>query len=315
MKYLVTGGAGFIGSVIANKLINQGNNVTIIDNLSTGYMSNIPNQATFIKGDVSDVLTIEKLNNIKFDAILHIAGQSSGEISFENPVYDLSCNTSSTLRLLDYAVKTNCKRFIYASTMSVYGELDNKEQFSEEDPTNPKSFYAVGKLASENYMKIYKQQYGIDFTSLRYFNVYGAGQNLENLKQGMVSIYLKQFIDDRYPVVEVKGSIDRFRDLSYVDDIADVTIESINNKDFFNDIINVGSGVKTTIKTMLKLMKEFLDSDKEILITEGTPGDQFGIYANNKKLKTIYPKEFIEFEEGLKIMIDWVRNKNIKENK
>jgi len=308
MKFLVTGGAGFIGSVIANKLINQGNSVTIIDNLSTGYMANVPNKATFINGDVSDISAIDKLNNVKFDAILHIAGQSSGEISFENPVYDLNCNTSSTLRLLDYAVKTNCKRFIYASTMSVYGEQASKEQFSEEDDTNPKSFYAVGKLASENYMKIYKEQYNIDFTSLRYFNVYGPGQNLENLKQGMVSIYLKQFIDDKYPVVEIKGSIDRFRDLSYVDDIADVTIESISNKDFFNDIINVGSGVKTTISTMLKLMKKLLNSDKEIKITQGTPGDQFGIYANNEKLMKIYNKEFVKFEEGLRMMIDWIKD-------
>lgn len=311
MNYLVTGGAGFIGSVISKKLISLGHSITIIDNLSTGYISNLPSEAVFIKGDVSDINTIDKLKNEYFDAILHIAGQSSGEISFEDPIYDLNCNTSSTLQLLNYAVNIKCKRFIYASTMSVYGEQSCKEQFSERDDTNPKSFYAVGKLASENYMKIYKEQYDINFTSLRYFNVYGAGQNLENLKQGMVSIYLKQFIDDKYNVVEVKGSTDRFRDLSYVDDISDVTIESIDNQLFYNDIINVGSGIKTNINTMLKLMKEYLKSDKEIKVTNGTPGDQFGIYANNDKLKKIYNKEFIYFEEGLKKMVDWIiKNEN-----
>ena len=307
MKYLVTGGAGFIGSVISKKLISLGHSITIIDNLSTGYVSNLPSKAIFIKGDASDINIINKLNNEYFDAILHIAGQSSGEISFEDPVYDLNCNTASTLQLLNFAVKIKCKRFIYASTMSVYGEQENKEQFSEEDLTNPKSFYAVGKLASEKYMKIYKEQYDIDFTSLRYFNVYGAGQNLENLKQGMVSIYLKQFMDDKYDVVEVKGSTDRFRDLSYVDDIADATVESIDNKSFYNDIINIGSGRKTTINTMLELMKEYLKSDKEIKITTGTIGDQFGIYANNNKLKKIYNKEFLKFEDGLKMMINWIK--------
>jgi len=307
MNYLVTGGAGFIGSVISNKLISQGHDVTIVDNLSTGYMSNLPKKAIFVEGDISSIKTVFQLKNKTFDAILHIAGQSSGEISFEDPVYDLDCNTSSTLRLLGYAVSTGCKRFIYASTMSVYGEQNGKEQFSELDMTSPKSFYAVGKLASENYMKIYKQQYDIDFTSLRYFNVYGAGQNLENLKQGMVSIYLKQFIDDKYDTVEVKGSTDRFRDLSHVDDIAGVTIESIWNKLFYNEIINVGSGKKTTIRTLLNLIKKHLHSNKEIKITQGTPGDQFGIYANNDKLTSRYTQEFITLEEGLKTMIDGIK--------
>jgi UDP-glucose 4-epimerase len=187
--------------------------------------------------------------------------------------------------------------------MSVYGEQAGKEQFSEDDITNPKSFYAVGKLASENYMKIYQQQYGIDYTALRYFNVYGAGQNLENLRQGIVSIYLKQFIDEQFDYVEVKGSEERFRDVSYVDDIADITIESIKNTFFYNDVFNIGSGKKTTIKSMLELMKKHLNSDKEIRITQRTPGDQFGIYANNEKLMKIYSKKFIEFEDGLKKMI------------
>ena len=138
---------------------------------------------------------------------MHIAGQSSGEVSFENSIYDIESNVISTLCLLDYAVKTGCKRFIYASTMSVYGEQGNKEQFSEVDVARPKSFYAVGKLASEHYLRIYQEQHGIKYTALRYFNVYGEGQNLANLKQGMISIYLKQFIDDTFKEVQVKGPL------------------------------------------------------------------------------------------------------------
>ena len=303
MNYLVTGAAGFIGANIAQKLLDSGHRVVTIDNLSTGYESAIPKQCVFIKGDVSEDKTIQKLNNANFDAILHIAGQSSGEVSFEDPAYDINSNTVSTLKLLDYAVKTKCKRFIYASTMSVYGEQDKKEQFSENDATIPKSFYAVGKLASESYLRIYQEQYGIKYTSLRYFNVYGAGQNLENLKQGMISIYLKQFIDDNFKEVEVKGSVERFRDFSHVDDVAEVSIEAINNQNFYNEIINIGTGKKTNIQTILSLMKTYLDSNKEIIISEGTPGDQFGIYADISKLKAIYPKDFMSFELGLKKMI------------
>lgn len=302
-QYLVTGAAGFIGANIAQRLLNLGHKVTTIDNLSSGYESCIPKQCEFIKGDISDKKSIEQLNNKIFDAILHIAGQSSGEISFEDPVYDINSNAVSTLRLLDYAVKTDCQRFIYASSMSVYGQQGRKEQFSEQDSLQPKSFYAVGKVASEHYLKIYEEQFGIDYTVLRYFNVYGAGQNLANLKQGIVSIYLKQFIDDDFKKVEVKGSTDRFRDLSYVDDVVEVSIESINNQKFFNEIINIGTGKKTNIKTMLSLMNKYLSSNKDIIISEGTLGDQFGIYANTRKLKAIYPKDFISFELGLKRMI------------
>ncbi len=309
MTYLVTGGAGFIGSAIARQLIKDGNEVCIIDNLKTGYLDNIPNRAIFINGDFSRDETIQKLKSRKFDAIFHIGGQSSGEISFEEPEYDLNTNTLSTLKLLQYSVKTGCKKFIYASTMSIYGEDGKKEQFSEDNATNPKSFYAVGKLASEKYMDIFSKEFGIDFVSLRYFNVYGVGQNLENLKQGMVSIYLKQFFDSSFKSVEVKGSLDRFRDLIYIDDIVDITITSAYDSRFNNQIINIGTGVKTTVREILDLIKLYTDSKKEIIVTDGTKGDQFGIYADNSKLKSIYKRELTPFSVGLKKMIDWIEER------
>ncbi len=305
MNYLVTGAAGFIASSIAKKLLSSGHQVTTIDNLSTGYQSNIPERCVFIKGNIGDD-TIQQLNSEKFDAILHIAGQSSGEISFENPIYDIDSNIISTVCLLDYAVETGCKRFVYASTMSVYGEQERKEQFSENDVAKPKSFYAVGKLASENYLKIYQEQYGIRYTALRYFNVYGEGQNLANLKQGMISIYLRQFVDDAFEKVEVKGSVERFRDLSHISDITSVSVETIHNQDFYNQIVNIGTGKKTKIKDMLALMKKYLKSDKEVVISEGTKGDQFGVYADVGKLNSIYPKRFMDFDEGLKQTIKGV---------
>jgi UDP-glucose 4-epimerase len=309
MIYLVTGGAGFIGTAIAKKLIEDNHQVYIIDNLKTGYKDCVPKGSIFIEGDFSKDETIAKLNNTKFDVIFHIGGQSSGEISFEDPEYDLNTNTLSTLKLLQYCVKTGCKKFIYASTMSAYGEEDGKEYFSEEDNINPKSFYAIGKLASEKYMKIFAQEYGIEYVALRYFNVYGPGQNLENMKQGMVSIYLKQFLDNSFDKVIVKGDLNRFRDLIYVDDIVDITIESSINSKFTNKIINIGTGKKTTVSEILTLIKENLKSKKEIEVVEGTPGDQFGIYADNKLLKSIYDKELLSFKDGLSKMIEWINAK------
>ncbi len=309
--YLVTGGAGFIGSAIANKLINQGNKVYIIDNLQTGYLENLPKEAIFINGDFSKDETMAKLKDTKFDVIFHIGGQSSGEISYEDPEYDLNTNTLSTLKLLQYCVKTGCRKFIYASTMSIYGEKKGQEQFSETDEANPKSFYAVGKLASEKYMDIFSKQFGIDFVSLRYFNVYGPGQNLENMKQGMVSIYLKQFLDDSFKEVTIKGDLNRFRDLIYIDDVVGITIEASKNEKFTNKIVNIGTGKKTTVDEILTLSKQYINSKKDIVIAEGTPGDQFGIFANNRLLLSIYDKPLTSFDIGLNKMINWIKeNKN-----
>ena len=187
--YLVTGAAGFIGSFVARALLEQGHQVVTIDNLSTGKREVVPEGCIFIEGDDFDEAVIKQLDAYRFDAIIHIAGQSSGEISFEKPVYDLQTNAQSTLMLLNYARNTGCKDFIFASSMATYGDKEDP-LVSEETLATPKSFYAVGKLASENYMRIYSQMFGIKCTALRFFNVFGAGQNMDNLKQGMASIYL-----------------------------------------------------------------------------------------------------------------------------
>ncbi len=304
MNYLVTGGAGFVGSKIANELIGQGHQVVIIDNLSTGYLTNINSNATFIEGDCSDINTISKLNEFAFDAILHIAGQSSGEVSFEDPVYDINSNTVATLLLLQYAVKTRCKRFIYASTMSVYGQQGNQICFSETDRTNPLSFYAVGKLASESYLKIYSATYGIVYTALRYFNIYGPGQNLENLKQGMISIYLKQLIDPSFDNITVKGSPERFRDFIYIDDVVSITTSFINQHTSFNEIINIGTGKKTTVAELITLLKQYSKMEKPVVYSSGTPGDQFGIYADIHKLKNLYTAPLQPIENGIRLFCE-----------
>ena len=306
MKYLVTGGAGFIGSRLALLLLELDHNVVIVDDLSTGYKSNIPTAAEFVQGDCSSDETIERLNTEKFDAIFHLAGQSSGEISFEDPIRDLSCNTTSTLRLLDYARKTSCIRFVYASSMSVYGQSEVKVDCAENDPAAPTSFYAVGKLASEHYCRVYSREYGINTTSLRLFNVYGPGQNMENLKQGMVSIYLKQFLDPSIPEVVVKGSLSRFRDLVYIDDVVDAIWSLSNNPETTNRIVNVGTGLKTTVSEMISMIQKTVNSKKQVRVESGTSGDQFGVIANTEVFRTLYKGAMCEPSDGIPRMIDFV---------
>lgn len=281
-NYLVTGGAGFIGSQLAQSLVADGHKVVVVDNLSTGYMKNIPPKAVFIKGDIADPMIIDKLYAHSFEAIFHIAGQSSGEVSFENPIYDLQTNTQSTLLLLKLCRETSCKKFVYASTMSVYG--DQKQlPVSEGDIPMPKSFYGVGKLASEHYLRIYAN-FGIATAALRLFNVYGPGQNMENLKQGMVSIFLAQAINNNH--IHVKGAAERFRDFVYIDDVVKAFRKTEISIDAGENLcLNVCSGQKTTVGEVVDNIIHNVNRNITKEFKGSTPGDQFGIYGDNTRIK------------------------------
>lgn len=306
-NYLVTGAAGFIGSAIAKDLLLKGNKVVTIDNLSTGFRKNIPNGAIFIEGDCGNSLVYKKIPRIKFDAILHIAGQSSGEISFDDPIYDIKTNAESTLLLLKFALKNKCTRFIYAGTMSVYGEkLDIP--ISESEQCEPVSFYGVAKLASEHYMQIY-QKYGVNSTSLRLFNVYGPGQNLENLRQGMVSIFIAQMVNNN--IIIVKGSPNRFRDFIHINDVVDVFIKSIKSEESWGLNINVATGIKTSVGELIELICKLHEEDVIVKYSGSTEGDINGIYAENLLMRDIFNKQdLILLKDGLKDMLTKVKSKN-----
>lgn len=304
---LVTGAAGFIGSAVAKALLGLGNKVVTVDNLSTGNKHCIPTGCEFFEGDICDIEVINKLEKYFFDTIIHMAGQSSGEVSFEDPVYDLQTNTQSSIMLLNLALKTGCKEFIYASSMSVYGDHISP-LVTEGSNTQPKSFYAVGKLATEHYMRIYSS-YGIKTTALRFFNVYGIGQNLENLKQGMASIFLAQAIKNKH--ILVKGSKDRFRDFVYIGDVVESVILSIGRKKgHFFETYNVCNSKKITVEKIIKSIKLNLPYEVSTEYGEGTPGDQKGIIGDNSKiLFDLGWKGTKSFEDGIKEMVLWAVSK------
>lgn len=302
--FLVTGAGGFIGSCLAKELLKKSSNKVItIDNFKTGFKENIPKGVHLIEGDCSSYEVINKLNKYSIDCIFHIAGQSSGEISFEDPVYDLETNTKSTLLLLEYAKKNNCKKFIYASTMSVYGSNLN-EVVNESDILVPKSFYAIGKIASENYMRINSSS-NLKCYALRLFNVYGPGQNMLNQKQGMVSIFLSQAHQNKH--VHVKGSKDRFRDFIYIDDVVDAFLAVYKSTITSNyEVYNVSNNCKTHIFELISKIKESIPFKINVRYKGNTPGDQFGIYGNNNKLiKETSWKPKVNLETGINKMVKW----------
>ncbi len=303
-NYLVTGAAGFIGAAVAKRLLQEGHAIATIDNLSTGFRSNVPQGVEFFEGDCADPAIYNRIPQHRYDAILHIAGQSSGEVSFDDPIYDIRTNAESTLLLLKFALANGCHRFVYASTMSVYGKKPDAP-VGEHEPCVPESFYGVAKLASEHYLRIYRK-YGIESTALRLFNVYGPGQNLQNLRQGMVSIFLAQMLEKNS--IHVKGSGERFRDFIYIDDVVDAFVGCIGSAPSFGECVNVATGIRTTVDDLLRVKIECHASEVDVTFAGSTEGDIHGIYAEVDKMREILPMgSLVGLDEGMTQMMAWAR--------
>jgi UDP-glucose 4-epimerase len=306
--YLVTGGAGFIGSHTAKRLLEQGHRVVVADNLLTGDRENVPDRAEFVLIDLADADEYARLNDVRPRAVIHLAGQSSGEISHESPTNDLAINTRATILVGNWARKQGCGRIIFSSSVSVYGDgRVPGEAMSEDDPPFPKSFYGCSKLASEYYLKVFQSSYGINCTSFRLFNVYGPGQNMRNMKQGMVSIYLSFVLN--HDSLLVKGSMDRYRDLVYVSDVVDILVGSIDDEHSFGGVFNVGTGRKTTVRELVDLILETTGKlDFPVEQGEGTPGDSFGSVADISYVtKKLGWEPRVSLRKGLKAMVEACR--------
>ena len=308
-KILVTGCAGFIGSSITNYLASKNPNkfdIWGIDNFSKGNKENISKKIKFIKGSCESDIILKKLKKKKFFAILHFAGQSSGEVSFNKPLKDFNDNLFTTIKLLEFAIANKCKQFIYASSMGVYG--DNKFVKNEKIFPNPKSIYGVSKNASENYIKIYKSK-GLNFTILRLFNVYGPGQRLDNLNQGMVRIFFNQIFKNKKLIV--KGSKNRVRDFIYIDDVVSIVSKLIGNKKAFNEIFNICSGESHKIDKLIKTIKKIVNFNFKVIYSKETPLDQKYISADNTKIKKVLKlNKFLNLEKGLRFFYNSLKKIN-----
>jgi len=293
MKILVTGAAGFIGNHAAKRLKKLSHDV-LINDLPEKINNQHRNEFEVYDFDLSDYNNFEALPD-DIDFIFHIAAQTSGYIGLIDPQLDIDWNMKGTLNICRFAKETGVKKVIYTSSMAVYGDGDF---LKETDKINPISHYGVSKLCGELYLKQYNQ-YGLDYTIFRLFNVYGYGQDLDNLNQGMVSIYLAQSLKSK--TIEVKGSFDRYRDFVYIDDVISALILGLQSETN-SEIYNVCTNRKTTVGELLKLIFE-AHKDSHLFKAENIgqyDGDQNGNTGDNKKLRNLGWKPETKLEDGIK---------------
>jgi UDP-glucose 4-epimerase len=208
----------------------------------------------------------------------------------------------STLNLIRYGIANGATRIVYASSMSAYGAVADAP-VAETTPCAPLSCYGVGKLAAEGYLRVYSKQ--LPFVALRMFNVYGPGQDLSNLRQGMVSIYLAQALASGR--VQVKGSLTRFRDFIYIDDVVEAWWQAAFRAEAVGLAINVGTGRRTSVGDLLEALHSRLP-DMSWYVEGATPGDQSGIYADVARLgRNLGMTSFTPLEAGLARFVDWAR--------
>lgn len=310
MRAIVTGGAGFIGSHLTERLLREGWTVLVVDNLSSGYFHNIPPGAEFLWLDLTNEDSIEMLPREGVDAVFHLASHVGQELSFQRPIYDFKANALSTLLLLKWCVHCRVKQFVFASSVNVYGNA-TEMPIKENAPIAPPSPYAVGKIASEYLCKIY-QDFGVNTTILRLFNVYGPKQDMRNLLQGMASIYMA-YVARKEPVF-IKGSKDRFRDFSYVGDVADAFYRCLN-ENAYGKTYNIASGRKTYVWELIELIIKAFGHDPssyKILHGEPTTNDQFGFYGDSSLIREqLGWQPGVGLEEGIGRMAQWVQESGL----
>ena len=305
-KILITGGLGFIGSYIADELIDE-NEVLIIDNKSTGKVENLQNinhkNLTLIEKDLNDADLDDILTDV--DYVFHLAAMASVPLSIENPSECIENNMDATIKLINACKNNNVKKIIFSSSSSVYGDNTNIPLKESEYPL-PKSPYAASKASGELFLKTYYEAYGLNYISLRYFNVFGPKQDKNSQYAAVIPNFITALLEGEQPIIYGDG--EQTRDFIYIRDVVNANIKAAESD--YNGIINVASGKKTTINELYKIISETLGSNIEPKYLPERKGDIKHSLADVNNMKKIdYKVNLNDFENQLKETINWFKTK------
>jgi UDP-glucose 4-epimerase len=304
-SYLVTGGAGFIGSHIVERLVKSGHSVKVIDDLSTGKMERIrPFKIEFIGGDIRNIETV-RMAMEGVDYVIHTAAVRAVKRSIDNPSETDEVNVHGTLNVLLVAQERGVKRVVYTSSSSIYGEckkFPQKETFHP-DPVSP---YAVSKLAGEFYCRMFSKAFGLQTVSLRYFNVYGPRQDPESIYSAVIPRFMEQSLSGE--PLEVHWDGKQSRDFTYISDVVDATLLACEVEDISGGVFNVACGKSRPILEIAIMLEEILGKKLELDFHPKRPGDVRKTLADISKARSILgfsPK--VDFRTGLEHTLDYFK--------
>ncbi len=308
-KILVTGGAGFIGSNLADELIRQGAKVSIIDNFVTGFRENleeIRGDFEFIEGDLNDD---EKLNKALEDVsiVFHQAALPSVPRSVENPLDTHQACVNGTFNLLLKSKEKSVRRVIYAASSSAYGDQEILPKVETMIP-KPLSPYAAAKLMGEYYCQVFSRVYGLETICLRYFNVFGPRQNPSSMYSGVISRFIDALMSNKTPVIFGDG--EQSRDFTFIANVVDANIKAATASKGISEVINAANGERISLNELLEVLKRITNNlDAEADFQPARNGDVKHSQADNTRaIEWLNYKKLIGLEDGLRQTIDWWKN-------
>ncbi|MDD4179075.1 MAG: NAD-dependent epimerase/dehydratase family protein [Candidatus Margulisbacteria bacterium] len=304
MKILVTGGAGFIGSNIVDAYIAAGHEVAIVDNLTTGKKENLNPKAKFYPVDITDLRLTEIVAEFAPEVINHHAAQIDVRKSVSDPVFNAKVNELGTLNLLEAAVKCRIKKLIFASTGgALYGEVEKKGGADENHKIEPISPYAITKRSVEMYLYAYKQLHGLNYTVLRYGNVYGPRQDPLG-EAGVIAIFCGKMLKGEAPTIYGDGN--QLRDYVYVGDVAAANLLALDKGE--GEVFNVGTGKGVSVNELFAVLKDLLKFDEKAIYAPARAGELFRSVLNCRKIKKeLGWKPKASIKKGLKLTLKWYK--------
>jgi nucleoside-diphosphate-sugar epimerase len=308
-SYLVTGGAGFIGSHLAEELLRRGHRVRVVDSLITGKRTNlacIP-AAEFLQGDLADAQVAERAT-AGMDYVLHQAAIPSVPRSVDDPVTSNRANVTATLNVLVAARQAGVKRLVYAGSSSAYGDTPTLPK-REDMQTKPLSPYALQKLVGEQYCQMFTQLYGFPTVTTRYFNVFGPRQDPGSPYSGVISLFATALLGGRRPIIHGDG--EQTRDFTYISNVVDGVLRACEAPNAAGEVINVATGLRISLNGLLRVLNSLVGANVQAVYEEARAGDVRDSQADISKAKALLGYEpAVPLEDGLKRTLDWCRTES-----
>ena len=304
--YLVTGGAGFIGSHLSEELLRRGHRVRVADSLITGKRANLAHlpDVEFLEGDLAD-MDVASRSVAGCDFVLHQAAIPSVPRSVKDPITSNRANVDATLNVLVAARDAGVRRVVFAGSSSAYGNTPTLPKH-EGMPANPLSPYALQKVVGEQYLLMFTRLYGLETVSIRYFNVFGPRQDPSSPYSGVISVFATALLERRPPTIYGDG--EQTRDFTYVANVVDGVLRACEAPKASGEVINVATGGRISLNRLYTVMREIVGGDVEPKYVDARAGDVRDSQAEIRKAKELLGYEpIVSFEEGLRRTIEWYR--------